>query len=166
MLTRPQVAKRLGKSVATVRRMEGNELFPTRDERGIYRFDPDEVERVAQADRTRLPRSTPHRTAELDELHDRLAEVEAEREADRELEEMRRRHEEWRERHAAQQREREEQERHEAEAKRLHELQEEHERLQESIAQQKLEFAESLTRRDIARLDDDEFERLMDLLEP
>lgn len=48
MLTRGQVAKRLGKSVATVRRLEGRELHPRRDAKGVLRFDPDEVEAVAQ----------------------------------------------------------------------------------------------------------------------
>ena len=41
---RAQVAKRLGKSVATVRRLEGVELFPTLDEDGTRHFDPAEVE--------------------------------------------------------------------------------------------------------------------------
>jgi septal ring factor EnvC (AmiA/AmiB activator) len=48
MMTRGQVAKRLGKSVATVRRMEGRELHPSRDRNGVFQFDPAEVERVAQ----------------------------------------------------------------------------------------------------------------------
>ncbi len=43
-LTRTQVARRLGKSVATVRRLEGRVLFPRRDWRGIHRFDEWEVE--------------------------------------------------------------------------------------------------------------------------
>lgn len=51
MLTRGQVAKRLGKSIATVRRMEGNVLHPVRDRNGIFQFDPVEVERVAQVRR-------------------------------------------------------------------------------------------------------------------
>jgi hypothetical protein len=46
MLTRGQVAKRLGKSIATIRRMEGRELHPERDPNGIMRFDPEEVERA------------------------------------------------------------------------------------------------------------------------
>jgi hypothetical protein len=50
MLTRNGVAKRLGKSIATVRRMENAELHPTRDARGVHRFSVDEVERVARAD--------------------------------------------------------------------------------------------------------------------
>lgn len=50
MLTRSGVAKRLGKSLATVRRMEGYALHPTRDERGVHRFDPDEVEAVARGE--------------------------------------------------------------------------------------------------------------------
>jgi hypothetical protein len=48
MLTRGQVAKRLGKSIATVRRMEGNELHPERDQRGVLQFDVEEVERLVR----------------------------------------------------------------------------------------------------------------------
>lgn len=48
MITRGQVAKRLGKSIATVRRMEGRDLHPTPDQSGTLRFDPDEVERAAR----------------------------------------------------------------------------------------------------------------------
>lgn len=47
MLTRSQVAKRLGKSIATVRRLEGSRLHPTRDREGVYRFDRDEVSALA-----------------------------------------------------------------------------------------------------------------------
>jgi len=46
VLTRSQVAKRLGKSVATVRRIEGVLLAPWQDARGIYRFDPVDVDRL------------------------------------------------------------------------------------------------------------------------
>jgi hypothetical protein len=46
-MTRKQVARRLGKSIATVRRIEGMLLHPARDERGVHRFDPDEVEALA-----------------------------------------------------------------------------------------------------------------------
>jgi hypothetical protein len=49
MMTRGQVARRLGKSIATVRRLEGTQLHPRRDVNGILRFDPNEVERVARA---------------------------------------------------------------------------------------------------------------------
>src|SRR5687767_5498602 len=45
-LTRRQVAAKLRKSVATVRRLEGHVLHPRRDSRGVYRFNSDEVERV------------------------------------------------------------------------------------------------------------------------
>ena len=45
-LTRIQVARRLGKSIATVRRLEGRVLFPHRDWRGVHRFDEWEVERL------------------------------------------------------------------------------------------------------------------------
>ncbi|HEY5375222.1 MAG TPA: hypothetical protein VIK01_16195 [Polyangiaceae bacterium] len=47
-MTRQQVAKRLGKSVATVRRIEGVLLHPARDARGIHRFADEEVEDLAR----------------------------------------------------------------------------------------------------------------------
>ena len=48
MLTRSAVAKRIRRSLATVRRLEGTELFPWRDARGVNRFDEAEVHRVAE----------------------------------------------------------------------------------------------------------------------
>lgn len=48
MMTRGQVARRLGKSVATVRRLEGSLLHPRRDASGVLRFNPTEVDRVAR----------------------------------------------------------------------------------------------------------------------
>jgi hypothetical protein len=48
MLTRSQVAKRLGKSVATVRRIEGVLLAPIQDARGVYRFNADDVDDLAR----------------------------------------------------------------------------------------------------------------------
>jgi len=50
MLTRSGVAKRLGKSIATVRRMEGMELHPTRGSNGVHLFDPDEVDAAARGE--------------------------------------------------------------------------------------------------------------------
>jgi len=50
MLTRGQVAKRLGKSIATVRRMEGRELHPRRDAGGVFRFDSVEVDALLHGD--------------------------------------------------------------------------------------------------------------------
>ena len=47
MLTRSQVARRLNKSLATVRRLEGWKLHPRRDANGIHRFDPEEVKRLS-----------------------------------------------------------------------------------------------------------------------
>lgn len=44
MLTRSQVARRLGKSIATVRRLEGTLLHPRTDPSGIRRFDAREVD--------------------------------------------------------------------------------------------------------------------------
>src|SRR5882724_5400885 len=50
MLTRSGVAKRLGKSIATVRRMEGAELHPIRGANGVHLFDPDEVDAAARGE--------------------------------------------------------------------------------------------------------------------
>jgi hypothetical protein len=61
MLTRSGVAKRLGKSIATVRRMEGVELHPTLGADGVHLFDPGEVDDVACGRRG----PTPHRIADL-----------------------------------------------------------------------------------------------------
>jgi hypothetical protein len=47
-MTRTQVALRLGKSLATVRRLEGVLLHPRRDSLGVHRFDPGEVEDLAE----------------------------------------------------------------------------------------------------------------------
>jgi hypothetical protein len=52
MLTRSAVAKLLRRSIATVRRLEGRELFPRRDRNGVLRFDEDEVATVARRLRT------------------------------------------------------------------------------------------------------------------
>jgi hypothetical protein len=48
MLTRIQVARRLRRSIATVRRIEGLYLHPVVDWRGVHRFYPDEVRSLAQ----------------------------------------------------------------------------------------------------------------------
>jgi hypothetical protein len=49
MLTQIEVARRLGKSVATVRRLEGTLLHPHRDTVGVNRFDPKEIECLVAA---------------------------------------------------------------------------------------------------------------------
>jgi hypothetical protein len=46
MLTRTQVARRLGKSIATVRRLEGRALHPARGEHDVRLFDISEVDRL------------------------------------------------------------------------------------------------------------------------
>jgi fructose-1,6-bisphosphatase/sedoheptulose 1,7-bisphosphatase-like protein len=46
-MTRGQVARRLGKSLATVRRLEGVLLHPQRDARGVHHFDANEVDALA-----------------------------------------------------------------------------------------------------------------------
>ena len=47
-MTRQAVAKRLGVSVASVRRMEGAQLHPTIGLDNVRRFDPVEVEGIAK----------------------------------------------------------------------------------------------------------------------
>lgn len=47
-MTRKQVADRLGRSLATVRRLEGSILHPRRDSRGVHHFDRNEVESLAR----------------------------------------------------------------------------------------------------------------------
>ena len=51
MLKRSHVAKRLGRSLATVRRLEGVELHPIIDEDGVHLFDEAEVDEVAMRGR-------------------------------------------------------------------------------------------------------------------
>jgi hypothetical protein len=46
MLTRSQVARRLGKSIATVRRLEDRALYPVRGEHDVRLFDDWEVDRL------------------------------------------------------------------------------------------------------------------------
>ena len=79
MLTRSQVARRLGKSIATVRRMEGNELNPWKDDAGIHRFDPEEVEGAAATPRPRFSPPSTDESADnaemLEELQSELAEA-------------------------------------------------------------------------------------------
>jgi hypothetical protein len=53
-LTRVQVAKRLGISTSSVRRLEWDQLHPAVDARGVHRFDPAEVDRVARPHRSRI----------------------------------------------------------------------------------------------------------------
>jgi hypothetical protein len=48
-LTRKQVARRLCRSIATVRRLEGKVLHPRRDARGVHQFSSEEVERLRAA---------------------------------------------------------------------------------------------------------------------
>ena len=159
MLTRSQVAKRLGKSIATIRRMEGTELFPTRDARGVYRFDPKEVDQVLQECRT-APRATakPHRTRELQQARARIAELEEETESERVFDEFMRHDQEWRE-------QREAQAHRDAEQERLRALEEENDELRAARMAETVEFLQSLTPREVCALSDEEFEELIGLLD-
>jgi hypothetical protein len=55
-LGRAQVAERLGVTISTVRRLEWDRLHPTADERGVWRFDPAEVEALAATMPPKRPR--------------------------------------------------------------------------------------------------------------
>lgn len=48
MLTRKQVARQIGKSIATVRKVEGIGLHPKVDAKGVHWFDDEEVEAFAE----------------------------------------------------------------------------------------------------------------------
>lgn len=155
MMTRSQVAKRLGKSIATVRRMEGHELHPTKDERGFNRFDPSEVEAVARGGRSPVREAKPHRTAELDQFHDGsddddgwLHRWRAEREA---------------------RAQRHEQERKEAEERReqarLEEEREAEEQVRADIREAACELVDSLSWWQIAWLSDEDIEELNAMLD-
>lgn len=48
MLRRSQVARRLRRSISSVRRLERRELFPVRDARGVHWFDEHEVDELAR----------------------------------------------------------------------------------------------------------------------
>ena len=48
MLTRGQVARRIGRSLATVRRLEGSKLHPLVTSNRVRLFDPKEVDQVAR----------------------------------------------------------------------------------------------------------------------
>lgn len=52
-LTRTEVAKPLGISTSSVRRMEFDRLHPVADEHGVWRFDPAEVAAVTTVGRRR-----------------------------------------------------------------------------------------------------------------
>jgi hypothetical protein len=51
-MTRTEVARYLGRSIATVRRAEGVHLHPRQDHRGVNRFAPAEVRALAEAIRS------------------------------------------------------------------------------------------------------------------
>lgn len=82
MLTRAGVAKRLGISIASVRRMEGNELHPWTDERGVHEFDAGEVEALAEARRGESHAATTTlRATELSQSRERGGRLQRELEA-------------------------------------------------------------------------------------
>ena len=61
-LTRDDVAKRLGVSISTVRRLEGARLHPLIDDKSVRRFKASDVERLAKQDFTFLADTAAART--------------------------------------------------------------------------------------------------------
>lgn len=59
-MTRSQVARALGKSIATVRRTEGVHLHPRKGADGVNRFDAEEVQQLQTDLARRSVRLTPH----------------------------------------------------------------------------------------------------------
>ena len=165
MLTRSGVARRLGKSIATVRRMEGVELHPTRDERGVHRFDPDEVERIAR-DRAARAYGAPElaqRAKYLETLRGEREAEEADAEEERWWQEFRARQEAWRQEHEARehaQRIREEQE---AAVRERQRLNQENAELKATMRGQILDLLGSCSTRELKALGTDAVERLEDL---
>lgn len=128
-MTRKQVAERLGKSLATVRRLEGVLLHPSLDGRGKAHFDDAEVEQLLGSmergevtlwqhmrgaspplEQEDMPESTPKPCEECDERGQQLSRLRAELEERehrhlRVLKEVRDELERERERHRSEQRE-------------------------------------------------------------
>lgn len=64
--TRIQLAKLLGCSVSSVRRLEGKELSPRRDSRGVWYFDAEDIDELVRRRRGRVT-SRPPRSSESEE---------------------------------------------------------------------------------------------------
>ncbi len=64
--TRIQLAKLLGCSVSSIRRLEGKELLPRKDNRGVWYFDAEDVEDFVRRRRGRVT-SRPRRSSESEE---------------------------------------------------------------------------------------------------
>jgi len=91
-MTRKQVAARLGRSLATVRRLEGDVLHPVVDANGVHQFDPQEVEALARdvarpggalrsaSPGLALPRKD-HECVDCDQARDRIRVLEGELDA-------------------------------------------------------------------------------------
>jgi hypothetical protein len=161
MLTRSGVAERLGRSIATVRRMEGTVLHSTKDERGFNRFDPEEVERLARGDRSLRRGAKPHRTADLDLIPDDAGEILAEAEDEQWWRDWAKRQREQVERLEAT-RQRLEAER-AAERRQREQQQAEWELI--CLEEEHRQLIGSLTPREIQRLSEEDLEALTELLE-
>jgi hypothetical protein len=90
VLTRSGVARALGRSIATVRRLEGSLLHPVRDARGVNRFNPSEVgdlvRRQQRGELALFARNAAPRTEELRSL--RLENADLRRQLDELIEEI------------------------------------------------------------------------------
>lgn len=157
----------MGKSIASVRRMEGVELHPVRDERGVHRFDPVEVEQVASLQ----GEARPGHGGELEELRAELGEL-RQREEERSQREWEQQAEQ--QRRGMQERERQREALWQTEQRRRAELVAENTHLREELAaaaelaaarSELRQTVESLSQRDLERMSDAEQEELAELLE-
>lgn len=64
--TRVQLAKLLGCSVSSVRRLEGKELSPRKDKHGVWYFDAEDIDDLVRRRRGRIT-SRPPRSSESEE---------------------------------------------------------------------------------------------------
>src|SRR5215211_3382521 len=69
-LTRDDVAKRLGVSISTVRRLEGTRLHPSIDDKSVRRFKASDVERLVKEleAKQRSPHNTPQTVVRAAEM--------------------------------------------------------------------------------------------------
>jgi hypothetical protein len=95
MLTRAGVARRLRKSIATVRRMEGLDLHPTVDGHGVHYFDVREVDAVRSrrpdsGERPPWPRARDQRRSARPTEYEDAGDLDEERASSEAVEEARR----------------------------------------------------------------------------
>jgi hypothetical protein len=142
------------------------ELHPIRDGRGVNRFDPDEVERLARAERlrSRAPHSRSYRSANLERLHRRSERVEEQLGPDESGRELKRPQDDT-ERQQALERARQAEAAREAEERRRREVESENEALRTVLLGEIVEWVESLSPRQLAALGEEWFDEVIELLD-